>query len=260
MSEFPSSTSTSPAAAPAAPSGRGGMWKLIVGVLLVVGLVIASQVLPVREWLTTFNDWVAGLGGLGIVIFIAVYVVATVLFLPGSALTLGAGFAFGVVQGFLAVSVGSTLGAAASFLVARHFARAAVSRRFGANPNFTAVDRAVGREGAKIVFLLRLSPAIPFNVLNYLLGLTSVGFWPYVLASWVGMLPGTLLYVYLGYAGRAGLAAASGEGGDHPFKYVYIGAGLLATLAVTIYVTRLARRALRHAADSGADPTGDCES
>lgn len=238
---------TSDAHAPAAKSTGVGKWKLLFGALLVVGLIIASRVLPVGDWLKSFNDWVAGLGALGIVIFVVVYVAAAIFLLPGSVLTLGAGFAFGVVKGFLAVSVGSTLGAAASFLIARHFARETVSRRFGANTNFSAVDRAVGREGAKIVFLLRLSPVFPFNVLNYLLGLTGVRFWPYVLASWLGMMPGTLLYVYLGYAGKAGLAAASGGAEDNTLKYVYLGAGLLATLAVTIYVTRLARRALKQA-------------
>jgi len=246
-----------PTSAPAAPVTKptaGGKWKLVVGLLFVAGLIVASRVFPVGDWLKAFNDWVAGLGGVGILIFVGVYVAAAVLFLPGSVLTLGAGFAFGVVKGFLAVSVGSTLGAAASFLIARHFAREAVSRKFGANANFSAVDRAVGREGAKIVFLLRLSPVFPFNVLNYLLGLTSVHFWPYVLASWAGMLPGTLLYVYLGYAGKAGLAAASGGAEDNTLKYVYLGAGLLATLAVTVYVTRVARRALKQ---TGGGSAGD---
>ncbi len=238
------------------PPAVGGKWKLVIGVLLVIGLIIASRVFPVGDWLKSFNDWMAGLGTLGIVIFVAVYVLAAVLFLPGSVLTLGAGFAFGVAKGFVAVSVGATLGAAAAFLIARHFARDSVSRKFGANASFSAVDRAVGREGAKIVFLLRLSPIFPFNVLNYLLGLTSVGFWPYAFASWAGMLPGTLLYVYLGYAGRAGLAAASGETDGSTLKYVYLGAGLLATLAVTIHVTRLARRALKQANGSSAgDPS-----
>jgi len=246
-----SSSSESPAR-----SSSAGKWKLIVGGLLVIGLIIASRVLPVGDWLDAFSERVGDLGPRGIVIFVDVYVVATVLFLPGSLLTLGAGFAFGVARGFLAVSAGATMGAAAAFLIARHFARDAVSRKFGSNARFSAVDRAVGREGAKIVFLLRLSPVFPFNALNYLLGLTSVRFWPYVFASWSGMLPGTLLYVYLGYAGKAGLAAASGDAETSALKYAYLAAGLLATLGVTIYVTRLARRALRQAggaASGGGD-------
>jgi len=242
-------------APPQAKSAGAGKLKFIVGGLLVVGLIIASRFLPIGDWLKSFNDWVAGLGVFGIVVFVAVYIAAAVLFLPGSVLTLGAGFAFGVAKGFLAVSIGSTLGAAASFLIARHFARDAISRKFGSNAGFASVDRAVGREGAKIVFLLRLSPVFPFNVLNYLLGLTSVRFWPYVAASWAGMLPGTLLYVYLGYAGKAGLDAASGGASDNTLKYVYLAAGLVATLIVTIYVTRIARRALKQAGDLAPNGT-----
>ena len=228
--------------------GGAGRAKLIVGVLAVLALLVAGRAFPVVDWLNASNAWVADLGAVGVAIFVVVYVVATVLLLPGSVLTLGAGFIFGVGKGFLVVSGAATLGAAAAFLIARHLARAAVTRRFGGNARFAAVDEAVGREGAKIVLLLRLSPVFPFNLLNYLLGLTSVRFWPYVLASWVGMLPGTLLYVYLGYAGRTGLAAAAGGGEGDTLRYVYLGLGLVATLGVTIYVTRLARRALRQAA------------
>lgn len=249
-------STTEPSRTAAEKPVGGGKLKFIIGGLLIVGLIIASRFLPVGDWLKAFNDWVAGLGVLGIVVFVVVYIAAAVLFLPGSVLTLGAGFAFGVAKGFLAVSIGSTLGAAASFLIARHFARDAISRKFGSNAGFSSVDRAVGREGAKIVFLLRLSPVFPFNVLNYLLGLTSVRFWPYVAASWAGMLPGTLLYVYLGYAGKAGLDAASGGSSDNTLKYVYLAAGLLATLVVTIYVTRIARRALKQAGDLTPDGPG----
>lgn len=223
-------------------------WRPPVAALVVVAVIVALRTLPVGEWLETFNAWVAGLGAWGFVVFVAVYVIAAVLFLPGSALTLGAGFIFGIGLGLAAVSLGSTLGAASAFLISRHLARDAVSARFGGNEKFASVDRAVGREGARIVFLMRLSPVFPFNVLNYLLGLTSIRFWPYVLASWAGMLPGTLLYVYLGYIGRAAAEAAAGGAGaadGGALRYVYLGVGLLATLGVTIYVTRLARRALR---------------
>lgn len=247
-------TTTSESSGAAAKPAGVSKVKLVIAALVVAGLVVASRVLPVGEWLKSFNDWVAGLGLLGIAIFVGVYILAAVLFVPGSVLTLGAGFAFGVAKGFLAVSLGATLGAAAAFLIARHLAREPVSRRIGASDKFSAVDRAVGREGAKIVFLLRLSPVFPYNALNYLLGLTSVRFWPYLLASWAGMLPGTLLYVYLGYAGKAGLAAASGGAEDNRLRYVYLGVGLLATLLVTIYVTRLARRALHQAGDRPKSP------
>lgn len=221
-------------------------WKALAAGLLVGGLLLGGRLLPVADWLKAFNTWVAGLGPWGFVVFVGAYVAATVFFLPGSILTLGAGFIFGVFKGTLAVSAGSTLGAAAAFLVSRYLARDAVGRKLAGSDKFQAVDRAIGRQGAKIVLLLRLSPVFPFNALNYLLGLTAVRFWAYAGASWLGMLPGTLLYVYLGYAGRAGLEAAAGQNaGGGMWRLVYMAAGLLATLAVTVYVTRLARQALR---------------
>ncbi|HEY5552975.1 MAG TPA: TVP38/TMEM64 family protein [Opitutaceae bacterium] len=233
-------------------AGTSGRLKIMLVAIAVIGLIAAGRFLPIGAWLQEFNAWVSGLGAIGLVVFVAVYVLAAVLFVPGSALTLGAGFVFGVVKGFVVVSIGATLGAAAAFLVSRHLAREAVSRRLARSERFQAVDRAIGREGAKVVLLLRLSPVFPYNALNYLLGLTSVRFWPFTLASWVGMLPGTLLYVYLGHAGRAGLEAATADhAGDQTLRLVYLGAGLLATLAVTIYVTRLARRELRRFQPAG---------
>ncbi len=224
------------------PIGKG--WIRIVALALVLaGIVTASRVLPVGAWLEALNTWVAGAGALGWIVFVGVYVLASVFALPASVLTIGAGFAFGVFHGFALVSAGSTIGAAAAFLVSRHFARDAIRRRFAHGEKFAAIDEAVAREGAKIVFMLRLSPVFPFVALNYLLGLTAVPFWRYVGASWLGMIPGTFLYVYLGHAGRAGLETAAG--GADALRTTYTVVGLLVTLAVTIYVTRLARRALR---------------
>ncbi|MFP4283872.1 MAG: TVP38/TMEM64 family protein, partial [Opitutales bacterium] len=160
--------------------------------------------------------------------------------------------AFGLIWGFVLVSAGATLGAAAAFLIARHGARDWVAKRLAANAKAQEVDRAVSERGWKIVLLLRLSPVFPFNALNYILGLTGVRFWHYVLASWSGMLPGTLLYVYLGWAGRRGLEAAADEGETRTMEMVYMGLGLLATLAVTVYVTRVARRALQARTDEEA--------
>jgi uncharacterized membrane protein YdjX (TVP38/TMEM64 family) len=147
--------------------------------------------------------------------------------------------------GFVAVSAGSTLGAAGAFLIARHLARERVERRAAADPRFAAIDQAVGREGWKIVLLTRLSPLFPFTLLNYLYGLTRVRFGAYLLASWIGMMPGTLLYVYLGVAGRAVAETTAGQRSRTPQEWALFVVGLLATAAVTVYVTRLARQALR---------------
>jgi uncharacterized membrane protein YdjX (TVP38/TMEM64 family) len=217
---------------------------------IIIALFLAMKFLPVRDWLTNFNDWVGQMGAVGIFVFIAVYAAATVLLAPGSILTIGAGFAFGLWKGFLAVSAGATLGAALAFLVARFIARARVEAIAERNDKFRKIDNAIGRQGAKLIFLLRLSPVIPFNLSNYLYGLTGVKFWPYLLASWIGMMPGTFLYVYIGTAGKAAVAAAAGgEAIKHGWQYwTFLGVGLVATIVVTIWVTRIARDALRKTA------------
>ena len=225
--------------------------RLVTLIVIVFALFLAMQFLPVQEWLRNFNAWVAHMGVAGIFIFIGVYAVATVLLAPGSVLTIGAGFAFGLWKGFLAVSAGSTLGAALAFLVARFIARRRVEAVAKGNDTFRRIDNAIGKQGAKLIFLLRLSPVIPFNVSNYFYGLTAVKFWPYVLANWIGMMPGTLLYVYIGTASQAAVAAAAGgEAIKHGWQYwTFLSIGLAATIVVTIWVTKIARDALQKTAD-----------
>jgi uncharacterized membrane protein YdjX (TVP38/TMEM64 family) len=142
------------------------------------------------------------------------------------------------------VSASSTLGATASFLVGRYLAREWVAGKMRAFPRFAAVDEAVAQEGWKIVGLTRLSPVFPFNLLNYAFGITRVKLRHYVPASWLGMLPGTVLYVYIGsLAGDLATLGAEGRART-PQEWAFYVVGLLATAAVTIQVTRLARRAL----------------
>ena len=226
----------------AAGSGRA---RLIGGLAALAALAVALRFLPVAAWLADLNERLSRLGPWGIGLFAIVYALAAVLFVPGSALTIGAGVLYGLGWGFVAVSAGSTLGATAAFLVARYLARDRVERWAARDPRFAAIDEAVGREGWKIVLLTRLSPVFPFNLLNYLYGLTRVRLGPYVLASWIGMMPGTVLYVYLGFAGRAVAQAAAGRTARTPAEYAAWTIGLIAAFAVTIYVTRLARRTLR---------------
>ncbi len=194
--------------------------------------------------MSDFAVWVEGLGPLGPVAFILGYAAATVAFLPGSILTLAAGALFGVLRGTIYAFVGATLGASAAFLIARYAARGAVERRLGGSARFSAIDRAVGREGFKIVALLRLSPVVPFSALNYALGLTRVPFLKY-LAACAAMLPGTLLYVYYGAAAGSLASALAGGVRKGTGGWVLFGIGLAATVAVTAFVTRLAGRALK---------------
>lgn len=215
-----------------------------IGLGLGVALLIAVLVLlPVRDWLEEFTGWVESLGWVGLALFVGVYALAAVFLVPASVLTLGAGAAFGLGRGMVAVSLGSTLGAALAFLAGRYLARERVRAAFAEGRRFAAVDRAVAARGWKIVALLRLSPVFPYVALNYLLGLTGVKFWHYVLASWAGMLPGTLLYVYAGFAART--AAEEPDA----LQMVYTVAGLAVTLAVTLYVTRLARASMKSVAE-----------
>jgi uncharacterized membrane protein YdjX (TVP38/TMEM64 family) len=200
-------------------------------------------------------EWVNGLGIFGAIAFIAIYIIATVAFFPGSILTLGAGVVFGVGLGSLYVFIGATLGAAAAFLVGRYLARGWVSQKIAGNVKFRAIDEAVGREGFKIVLLTRLSPVFPFNLLNYAYGVTGVSLKDYILAS-IGMIPGTILYVYIG--SLAGSIATLGTGtqptANPGLQWGIRIMGFIATVAVTVYVTRVARKAL---AEAVPDPEGE---
>ena len=228
-------------------NSKGAIGRLIALLVSVIALFLAMRFLPVQQWLKSFNDWVGQMGVAGVFIFIGVYALATVLLAPGSILTIGAGFAFGLWKGFLAVSAGATLGASLAFLIGRFIARDKVETIARRNETFRKIDNAIGEEGAKLIFLLRLSPVIPFNLSNYFYGLTAVRFWPYALASWIGMMPGAFLYVYIGTAGRAAvLAAAGGEAIKRGWQYwTFLSVGLAATIAVTFWVTKIARSALR---------------
>jgi len=199
----------------------------------------------VGAYVPQFALWVNSLGVWGPVVFIVGYAVAAVAFVPGSLLTLAAGAIFGLSTGSLYVFIAAVLGSSAAFLVSRHLARAVIEQRLAGNARFVAIDRAVSAQGRKIVFLLRLSPVFPFNLLNYALGLTKVRFVDYLIAS-VGMIPGTLLYVYYGKLAGDVAALAGGvvveKGAAY---YVVLVLGLAATVLVTALVTRTARRALQ---------------
>lgn len=234
---------------------RGGKFpiKWIAGALVIAGVLAASRILPVGSWLEATNAWVADLGPAGGAVYVVLYALCAILFIPGSALTIAAGLIFGLLWGTVVVSLGSTLGAAGAFLIARYFARVKVEHMARGNEKFQAIDRAIGQRGWKIVAMLRLSPVVPYTLSNYLYGLTSVRFWPYVAASWLAMLPGTVLYVYLGRAGGAALQAASGGAAkSDPLQGLYLAIGLIATVAVTVYLTRMARATL---AEVGAAET-----
>ncbi len=228
--------------------------------LLVLAAGAALLFLPVRAWLNDFLVAVKGLGIWGPVLLAAAYVPAAVFCVPGTLLTLGAGCAFGIVTGCVAMSFGSVAGASAAFLVGRFLARDWVEQRIARHPKFRAIDQAVAEQGFKIVLLTRLSPAFPFTLLNYAFGLTRVRFRDYLLASWIGMFPGTVMYVYLGSLVQDLAELGAGTRERTPGEQALFYGGLALTVGLTVYVTRLARQALaRVVPENSSEPAPEGE-
>ncbi|MDQ3069258.1 MAG: TVP38/TMEM64 family protein [Acidobacteriota bacterium] len=219
--------------------------RLLIVIVLVAAMATAIWLLPVAQWTIALAERARAAGALGIVLFFAAYIVSTVAALPGAILTLAAGFAFGPVWGLAVASPASVLGATCAFLLGRTVLRGWAERTVANSPRARAIDRAVEREGLKLVLLLRLSPLFPFNVLNYALSLTRISLGRYVAGSAIGMLPGTALYVYLGSLAPAAAELSSAGSGGGTSRLAIYAAGLIATLAVVIVATRAARRALR---------------
>src|SRR5262249_10410331 len=227
-------------------------------IILIVALGVATGIgfffLPVRQWFTQLEGYVQSLGSVGPLVVILAYIICTVFFIPGSAITIGSGTLFGLKTGFLVVVIGANLGALCSFLLARTFLREKVARWADGNPKFRSLDQAIGKQGFKMVLLTRLSPIFPFVLLNYFLGLTAVRTRAYVLANLLGMLPATFLFVYIGAAARdaiTGQIETSASVYQQILKYV----GLLATVAGAPHVTRRApqdRRGTGPSAEGGA--------
>jgi uncharacterized membrane protein YdjX (TVP38/TMEM64 family) len=236
-----------PASTASAPAARGTPWaKLAIAVVALAALFAVGRVAGGR--LDEFRAWIDGLGAIGPVVFVAAYAIGVVALLPAAALTLAGGAIFGVVKGTAVVFTAAIIGSTLAFLIARYLARELVERRIAGNAQFAAIDRAIGQQGRKIVFLLRLSPVFPFSLGNYALGLTRVRLADYV-AGAAGMLPGTFLYVYIGSL-AGDVASAAAGGGVSTGKTLITVVGLAATALVTVFVTRIARRALADASGS----------
>ena len=246
MSASPSQVGDDPTPGAAAGGSRlATLLKVVAALLAVVALILLGK--EIGGYVPRFAQWVDSLGVWGPLVFIAGYAAATVAFVPGSLLTLAAGAIFGLGRGTLFVFFGSTIGASLAFLIARYLARSTIERRLENKPRFKRIDNAVAKQGRKIVFLMRLSPVFPFSLLNYALGLTKVRFVDYLIAC-LGMIPGTFLYVYYGKA-LGSLAAVAG--GTQTEKgaadWALLAVGLIATVAVTTVITRIAKRALQEA-------------
>jgi uncharacterized membrane protein YdjX (TVP38/TMEM64 family) len=227
--------------------------------VLVGSLLVLARALPLEVAASVLRSWIEAQGVQAPLIFGVIYVFAVVAMLPASLLTLLAGASFGPVVGTVTVVLSANIGAAIALLIARYLARERIESLARRRPKFAAIDRAIDEGGWKIVALLRLSPVVPFNVQNYLYGLTSIGFWTCVVTSLFAMLPGTFLYIYLGHVAGTVSAAGNERSG---WEWLLMVVGLLATATVTVYVTVLARRNLgpqiaqpeeSSARDEGAD-------
>ena len=224
--------------------------KTYIALALLIIVAVIFWKFPVQNRLLSLIQWIRIQGTAGYLAYILVYAVGTVLLFPGSLLTLGAGFAWGLVLGTILVSVASMTGATASFLIGRYFARDWVAQKVSKYPGFQRIDRAVTGKGFKIVFLTRLSPVFPFTLQNYAYGLTGVSLRDYFFASWIGMLPGTIMYVYIGTLITEFAQLASGQTTQVPAQKILYVIGLIVTIFVTIYITRIAQKALKEGAES----------
>lgn len=249
-------SSESAAPAPAHDPHAAPRWRRWALVIVIVLAVLSAYIfLPIRDWLDAASKELRDLGALGVVLYIAIYVVATLCAFPAALLSIGAGFAWGPIGGVAVAIPSATLAGATAFTLSRTIFRARFHRWMSGHPRFAAVEHAVESKGAWLVLWLRFSPVFPFPILNYLFGLTEVAFAKFVLATALGMMPITFMYTYAGSLGRElGQADLSG-GALGPEKFVVLGVGIAVTIAVTIWVGGTARRALRegdHAAASAA--------
>jgi len=223
--------------------------------LIVVGIILAYLLLPLKDWIMSAKDLLQSLGVLGVLVYLATYTLFCVALLPAALMSILAGAAWphlGGLAGFAVALPAATLAACASFIIARYF----FSGRFRAwllgRPRLHAVERAVNQKGAALVFLLRLSPMLPFPVLNYIFGLTLIPFHKYALATAVGLIPITFMWAYVGSVGSEILMDGQAEIGAA--KVVMGVVGGVITLGVTIWVGRTARRAMREAS-AAPEPT-----
>lgn len=202
------------------------------------------------HWLTSSQDYFIQRGWLGVLLFAGAVVVVQMFIAPMSPVAIAAGFSFGFGRGWIAITIGTALGAAVNFLISRHVARSALARRLEKNEKFRLIDAAIGKEGWKIVFLLRFVP-MPFGLANYAYGLTAIPFWSYLLASIVAIIPANTFLVYLGHTAYAGLAVASGTARPrHPGEYVLLAIGVIAAFFALRHISRIARAAVADAQSS----------
>ncbi len=232
-------------------------YKFILWILLAACIITAAIFLPVKQWVINALEWAKDAGFWGPVIVACLYAIGAILMLPGSFMTMAAGFLFKVVLGTITVSIGSTIGACAAFMIARTFGRKWVASKIVKSRQFTAFDHAVKLHAFKIIFLTRLSPAFPYNMLNYAFGLTKIEFWKYALGSWIGMIPPTIMYTYFGSGLRSLTEIAAGRTEKGDIERLFFWIGLAVTITATLFIANIARKALKHDIPDNYDDPSD---
>ncbi|KAE9591434.1 hypothetical protein Lal_00038898 [Lupinus albus] len=231
--------------------------RITLFLFLFVAVVVACFTLPIEKMMKDFLIWVdRDLGPWGPLVLAVAYIPLTVLAVPASVLTLGGGYLFGLPVGFVADSIGATVGAGAAFLLGRTIGRSFVVSKLKDYPQFRSVAIAISRSGFKIVFLLRLVPLLPFNMLNYLLSVTPVSIGEYMLASWLGMMPITLALVYAGTTLKDLSDVTHGWGEFSKTRWAFIISGLVISVVLMICVTKVAKSALDKALAENEDIEG----
>lgn len=218
--------------------------KILGGLAALAVVVLGARFLPLAQWTIQLVDLIRGAGAWGVLLFIAIYAVSAVSMVPASVLTMMGGFIYGPVYGLLIVIPGSLLGATGSFLLGRTILRDWVRRKMDQSPRTRALDQAITREAFTLVLLLRLSPLVPFDALNYALSLSGISLKRFLAATLVGEIPGAWLYVYLGSLVTTAAQLSSGSTPQSPLRTLFYAAGFLATIAVVVVTGRIAKRAL----------------
>jgi uncharacterized membrane protein YdjX (TVP38/TMEM64 family) len=217
----------------------------ILAVIVVVALLLWWSGRSLAPRVLAILSHVQSFGAAAPIAFIAIYALAVVALIPASLLTIAGGAVFGLIRGALYALIAATLGSTVAFLLGRYIVRRFIAQRLAAMPRFVAIEQAVSARGGRIVLLLRLSPVVPFNFLNYALGLTTISVWDFVFAS-VGTIPGSFVYAYAGkVTGEALALTGQAQVPKNASYYALLVAGLLATVAATMVVSRTARRALQ---------------
>ena len=239
---------TEPSPLPGTKLSKRLTWVLLGGLL--VAAAVAAFLLPYEQWVQAFKGWIQGLGTIGFLAFGAAYMLAAVLLIPVWPLSITGGLAFGI-WGFVLVPISASLGSVAAFLISRYLARAKIREWLAQQPRYRAVDEVVEEEGWKVVILLRLSPLVPYNLMNYFCGITGVSLAGYLVATFVGTIPVTAMYVYLGFIGQAMTSGTMGWP-----QWTLLAVGVLATAGVTIFVTRKVRPKLKEVGTRTLGPVG----